>query len=50
MYYLFVHRGTFLVKTEQEFKQHWSNIGAELIMTSFDKKELEELSNKLLFT
>ena len=48
MYYLFEHRGTFLVRTEQEFKQYWSNSSVELIKTSFDKEELEILSTKLL--
>jgi hypothetical protein len=48
MYYLFEHRGTFLVRTEQEFKQHWSNNNVVLVKTSFDKEELEILSIKLL--
>lgn len=48
MYYLFEHRGTFLVRTEQEFKQHWSNNSVVLVKTSFDKEELEILSTKLL--
>jgi hypothetical protein len=48
MYYLIEFKERFLVINEQEFKQHWSYMDVEVIKTSFNENELEELSRKIV--
>jgi hypothetical protein len=48
MYYLIEFKERFLVINEQEFKQYWSYMDVEVIKTSFNENELEELSRKIV--